>query len=89
MIVTDVKISVRTATSGAGMTCDVHESGTTILSTKVTIDDGGTTSVGASTPVVISDNELADDGLIECFMDSKDSGSGARGLKLTIFGYIS
>jgi len=89
MIVTEVKISVRTATSGSVLTCDVHDSGTTILSTKVTIDDGETTSKTATTPAVISDNELADDGLIECFLDSRDSGAAARGLKMTIFGYIS
>jgi len=89
MIVTDVKISVRTATSGSGMTCDVHDSGTTILSTKVTIDAAETTSKTAATPPVISDNELADDALIELFMDTRDSGAAARGLKLTVFGYIS
>ena len=89
MIVTEVKASVRTATSGSVLTCDIHEAGTTILSTKITIDDGETTSATATTPPIISDNELANDGLIELFMDSRDSGASARGLKLTIFGYIS
>jgi len=89
MIVTEVNADVRTATSGSGLTCDIHESGTTILSTKITIDASEDTSATASTAPVISDNELAKNAKIELFMDSRDSGAAARGLKLTIFGYIS
>ncbi len=51
------------ATSGAGgiITVDINESGTSILSTKLTIDNTEKTSTTAATPCVISDTSIADD----------------------------
>lgn len=86
--VTAVRASLRTAGTGAALiTCDIHESGTTILSTKITIDATEKTSTTAATAPVISDSSLADDALIELFLDQRDTDNVATGLKITITGY--
>lgn len=86
--VTEVRASLRTAGTGAALiTCDIHESGTTILSTKITIDATEKTSTTAATAPVISDSALADDALIELFLDQRDTDNVATGLKITIIGY--
>jgi hypothetical protein len=87
MTLTEVRASVTTAASGGGLEIDVHDSGTTIFSTKVTIDDIESTSTTASTPAVISDSALADDAEIEIFIDSLDGGNAATGLKVFLIGY--
>jgi hypothetical protein len=87
MTVTAVRCSLSTTqTSGSIFTVDIHESGTTILSTKLTIDNGATTSVGATTPPVISDTALADDAEITIDVDQIGDAT-AKGLKVTIIGY--
>lgn len=86
--VTEVRASLRTAGTGAALiTVDIHESGTTILSTKITIDATEKTSTTAATPAVISDSALADDALIELFLDQRDTDNVATGLKVEIIGY--
>jgi hypothetical protein len=86
--VTEVKASVTVAGTGAALvTVDVHEAGTTILSTKVTIDASEKTSGTATTPGVISDGTIADDALIEVFVDLVDSNNLAAGLKVYLIGY--
>lgn len=86
MDVTSVRASLTTAqTSGSIFTVDINESGTSILSTKLTIDNNETTSVTAATPVVISDNTLADDAEITVDIDQIGDGT-AKGLKITLIG---
>jgi len=88
--VTAVRATLRTAGTGAALiTVDIHEAGTTILSTKITIDATEVTSTTAATPPVISDSALADDVLIELFLDVRDSNNLATGLKVEIIGYQS
>lgn len=84
MTVTDVRASVNTVSSSGLPTIDINESGTTILSTKITIDVGEKTSTTAATPPVISDSALADDA--EITIDVDVSGTGAKGLKIIITG---
>jgi hypothetical protein len=86
---TGVRASLTTAGSGSVVRVDIHESGTTVLSTTLTIDAGEKTSTTAATPAVISDATLADDAEIELFMTARDSGNVATGLKVTLIGYIS
>ena len=57
---TAVRASVNTAPTGSVLTVDINEGGSTILSTKITIDASETTSTTASTPPVISDSSLVD-----------------------------
>ena len=86
MTLTDVRASVSSAPSGSGITVDINESGTTILSTKLTIDDGETTSTTAATAVVISDSAIADDAEIVVDVDAVGSTLPGSGLIVTFIG---
>jgi hypothetical protein len=86
MTVTAVRASLSTAqASGSIFTVDINEGGTTILSTKLTIDNTEKTSTTAATPAVISDTALADDAEITIDIDQIGDGT-AKGLKVTIIG---
>jgi hypothetical protein len=86
MTLTGVRASLGTAqTSGSIFTVDINEGGTTILSTKLTIDNGEKTSTTAATPAVISDASLADDAEITVDIDQIGDGT-AKGLKITLIG---
>jgi len=85
--ITDVRASVTTAPVGSVLTVDVNDGGTTILSTKVTIDAGEKTSTTAATAKVISDTALADDAEVTVDIDAVGSGTAGAGLKVTIIGY--
>jgi hypothetical protein len=86
MTVTAVRASLSTAqASGSIFTVDINEGGTTILSTKLTIDNTEKTSTTAATPAVVSDTALADDAEITIDIDQIGNGT-AKGLKVTIIG---
>jgi hypothetical protein len=86
MTVTAVRASLSTAqASGSIFTVDINEGGTTILSTKLTIDNTEKTSTTAATAPVISDSALADDAEITIDIDQIGDGTAA-GLKVTIIG---
>jgi hypothetical protein len=86
MTVSEVRASLSTAqTSGSIFTVDIHESGTTILSTKLTIDNTETTSTTAAAAAVISDTALADNAEITIDVDQIGDNT-AKGLKVTIIG---
>ncbi len=70
--------------SGSIFTVDINDSGTTILSTKITIDNTEKTSTTA-TAAVISDTALADDAEITIDIDQVGDGT-AKGLKVTLIG---
>lgn len=71
--------------SGSTLQVDINESGSSILSTKLTIDNGEKTSTTAATPAVISDANLADDAEITIDIDTVGDGT-AKGLKVTLIG---
>jgi len=82
----EVRASLTVAqTSGSIFTVDINESGSTILSTKLTIDNTERTSTTAATPAVISDTSLADDAEITIDIDQVGDGT-AKGLKVTFIG---
>jgi len=84
--VTAVRASLTTAqASGSIFTVDINETATTILSTKLTIDNTEKTSVTAATAPVISDASLADDAEITIDVDQIGDGT-AKGLKVTLIG---
>jgi len=86
MTLTEVRASLTTAQSaGSIFTVDINEAGTSILSTKLTIDNTEKTSTTAATPAVISDTALADDAEITIDIDQIGT-SGATGLKVTLIG---
>lgn len=78
---------VTSQTSGSIVTIDINEAGTTILSTKLTIDNNETTSVTAATAAVLSDSSLADDAIITVDIDACDGSTTAAGLKILLRGY--
>ena len=83
--VTAVRASLLTAqTSGSIFTVDINEGGTSILSTKLTIDNNEKTSTTAATAAVISDTAIADDA--EITIDVDQAGTGPAGLIVTIIG---
>lgn len=84
--VSAVRASLTTAqTSGGIFTVDINDSGTTILSTKLTIDNTEKTSTTAATPPVISDTALSDDAEITVDIDQVGDGT-AKGLKVVLIG---
>lgn len=84
---TGVRASLTTAqASGSIFTVDINEGGVSVLSTKITIDNGAKTSVGAATPPVISDGALADDAEMTVDVDQVGDGT-ATGLKVWLIGY--
>jgi len=87
LTLTAVRASLLTAGTVSGVTTiDINEAGTTILSTKLTIDFTAKTSVGAATPAVISDAALADDAIITIDIDVVTGGAVEKGLIVTLIG---
>ena len=83
---TAVRASLSTAqASGNTFTVDINKNLATVLSTKLTIDNTATTSVGAGTPPVISVSSFADNDEVEIDVDQIGDGT-AKGLKVTLIG---
>lgn len=81
-----VRASLTTAqASGSILTVDINEGGTSILSTKLTIDNTEKTSTTAAAAAVISDTALADDAEITVDIDQIGDGT-AKGLKVYLIG---
>lgn len=89
MDVYEVRASLATAqaTNGAGgiLTVDINDDGTSILSTKLTIDNTEKTSETAQTPPVLNDDPvtIADDSEITIDVDQVGDGT-AKGLNVTL-----
>ncbi len=85
---TDVRASLLTAqTSGNIFTVDINDTGVSILSTKLTIDNNEKTSVTAATPAVISNTAIGNDDEITIDVDQVGNGTAA-GLIVTLIGYF-
>lgn len=70
-------------TSGTVVTVDVNKNGTTVLSTKLTIDNTEKTSTTAATAAVISVASFADDDEVTIDIDLVGDGT-AKGLKVSL-----
>lgn len=87
MTLTAVRASLTVAGTTSGLTTiDINEGGTSVLSTKLTIDLTEKTSTTAATPAVISDASLADDAEITIDIDAISGGATEKGLKVTLIG---
>lgn len=85
--VQDIRASLSTPqTSGTTLILDVKASGTSILSSLLTIDNAEKTSKTATSPVVISNSNLADDTELTVTLNSIGDGT-ATGLKLYLIGH--
>jgi hypothetical protein len=82
----EVRASLKTAQVGGNIfTVDVNEAGASVISTKLTIDNGEKTSTTAATPPSISDAALANDAEITVDIDQIGDGT-ATGLKVYLIG---
>lgn len=83
---TEVRGSLTTAqTSGNTFTVDVKKNGTTIFSTKLTIDNGEKTTATAATAAVLSTTSVSEDDEITIHVDQIGDGT-ATGLKVYFVG---
>lgn len=80
-----VRASVNTAPVGANLVVDINEAGTSVLSTKLSIDTTEKTSTTAATAAVISDSSLADDAEITIDIDQVGSSTAGTGLKVGLY----
>jgi len=85
--ITDIKASLTSAATGSSLIADVNVNGSSILSTKLSIDAGEKTSKTAAVPPVLSSTTLTDDDEISVDIDQVGSTFGGRGLKIYILGY--
>jgi len=86
MTLTSVRASLTTAqASGSIFTVDINQSGSSVLGTKLTIDNTEKTSVTAATAATITTSALTDDAEITIDIDQIGNGS-ATGLKITLIG---
>lgn len=86
MTLTGVRASLNTAPVGSTFVVDINENGTSVLSTKLSIDASEKTSTTAATPAVISDPDLADDSEISIDVDQIGSGTAGAGLRVWLLG---
>ena len=86
---TGVKAGLTTAPVGSVFTVDINEAGSTVLTTKLTIDAGEKTSGTAATAAVIggAGPALADNALMTVDIDGVGSSTAGTGLKVYLIGY--
>ena len=85
--ITGVSASVNTAPVGSTIIVDINETGTTILSTKLSLDVSEKTTATAATAAVVSDASIAADAEISVDIDQIGSTVAGAGLKVKIEGY--
>jgi hypothetical protein len=84
---TGAKASLSTTSSSGNVVVDVNVTGTgTVLSTKITVEAGDTTSLDAASQPVVSGSPLLIAADAEITFDIDSDGTGARGLKATLLG---
>ena len=77
-----VRASVNTAPTGSTLIVDLNEAGTSLLSTKLSIDASEKTSTTAASAAVISDSVLIDDAEMTIDIDQVGSTIKGKGLKV-------
>jgi len=78
----EIRASLLTVSSSGAVTVDVNVNGSTILSTKLTVDQSEKTSTTAATACVMTSGTLKDDD--EVTIDIDGAGTGAKGLIVAI-----
>lgn len=77
------KATLTTNSTSGSVTLDINESGVSLFSTLLTIDVNEATSVTAAVPAVLSDTTIADNAQVT--IDINGAGTGAKGLKVTLY----
>jgi len=85
MTLVGIRANVNTAPVGSTIIVDVNEAGTSIFSTRLTIDASEKTSVTAAVPPVFSDTAIANDAEITVDIDQIGSSPAGKGLKITFY----
>lgn len=80
-----VKAAMTTAPTGSTAVFDINKGGTTVLSTKLSVDAGEKTSYTAATPAVISVSSFAIDDEVTIDFDQVGSTVAGAGVKITLF----
>jgi hypothetical protein len=83
-ILSDVRASVNTVSSSGKPTVDINVGGVSIFSTTLTIDVSEKTSTTASIAYAFADPSMPDDE--EVTIDIDTAGTGAKGLKIWLYG---
>lgn len=85
MTLTDIpRSSINTVSSSGLVTVDINDGGTSVLgANKLSIDQGEKTSTTAATATTLADTAIADDAEITFDIDA--AGTGAKGLKVTLY----
>lgn len=81
-----VRASVSDAPTGSTIIIDINVSGSTILSTKLSIDASEKTSTTAATAPVISSASIPDDAEITIDFDQVGSTNAGKGVKVWLLG---
>lgn len=81
--VTGVRANLSTASSTGQTVIDINANGTSILSTKITIDKFSKTSTTSAFPPIVVDSVLPDDS--EITIDYDLAGYLAKGIKIVIY----
>lgn len=81
-----VKANVTEAPTGSTLVVDINVGGSTILSTKLSIDAGEKTSVTAASTAVLTASSIAADAEITIDIDQVGSTVPGKGLKVTFLG---
>ena len=86
MNVSAVRASAATAPTGSALIFDIKETGTSILSTLLSIDASAKTSTTSTTPAVLSDTALADDAEVSISITQIGASVAGAGAKIYIIG---
>ena len=78
------RASLTTASSSGTPTFDINVNGSSILSTKITIEENERTSTTATVPAVYTTSEIPEDA--EITLDIDVAGTGAKGAKIILIG---
>ena len=84
---TEIRANVKTAPTDAELIFDIKMDAVSLLSTKITIDSGETSSTTATVPAVISTPTLNNDKIITVECTQIGSTIAGAGLTITINGY--
>ena len=85
---TEVRASCKIAPTGSALIIDVNNGGTSVLSTKLSVDIGETTSTTSAVPAVISSATIADDAVITIDIDQVGSTVAGTGVKVSLYGTV-
>jgi hypothetical protein len=86
MSVTKVKATLSTAPTGSALTVDIRNSGVSLLSESIVIEDGSKTSTSATTQPTIDNPSISEDDTITVHLQTVGSTITGAGLKVWLVG---